>query len=166
MKPLCLLLVLCIAAAPARAELRSDSPAVVANYLTAVGLGTQGWKPLEGTGDYFACSRYKNLGTAEVLPNNIAYYCEGSATKVTKIWLDLKVNVAADAPAAHLALAESAAAMCQAALGKELPAVVRTALLQGTPQTWQTGGYSLALVKHVWPTGKGYSVEFRIELAE
>jgi hypothetical protein len=150
---------------PARGDLVSDTPVVVANYLASSGLATRAYKALDPSvpGTFSASSPYQGLPSTGAMKNNLAYYCEGTATKVTRIYLVLNVNSPADAASAHTALVEAATVLCKAALGKDMPAAIRDTLLKGSTQQWETGPYSLRSEKDTWPTGLSYSLKFEIK---
>jgi hypothetical protein len=166
-KPSILALLVCAISGTSRlqADLASDPPQQIAKYLDGQGLGTGGWKRLDGS-DYFASSPYKELPSTGVAKNNLAYYCEGSVTKVQRVYVTLNVNSPADAGAAQWALADTSAALCKAAIGKDLPDVIRGSLTKGLANKWQSGPYLIECKKDVWPTGRGYSLRFEIALSQ
>lgn len=64
------------------ADYENSSHSEACGFMSAMGMATRGYKNPDGMG-YFCSSPYKELGTGFPLTNNIAYYAEGDAKKVT-----------------------------------------------------------------------------------
>lgn len=145
------------------------APATACAYLAAEGLGGGAYKKM---GDEWTCvSPGLDLSAPNSagLANTLRYFAEGTEAHVGQLKLYANVNVAAQAPALQKRMAELAATLTQRALGAELPAEVRTAVVTGKAGTWRVGGTDassggrVALERDVWPTGKGFSLKFTIE---
>lgn len=148
--------------APLFADLKSDPPTVVADYLLEQGMATRGYKLIEG--DYTASSPYRELPSSGVMANNLAYYCEGSADHVSLVKIVLNVNSVQDAAKAHASLASAAKELHLKATGKELPPNLVEAIKNKQSKTWVIPGYEVAIVTKTWPTGRGYEIHFVIKL--
>ncbi len=92
------------------AEYGNPNPSEACSYMSPMGMATRGYKNPDGIG-YFCSSLYKELGSGSPLANNIAYYAEGDAQKVTRLKLVLNVNSKQQAKQAHTELVKSADAL-------------------------------------------------------
>lgn len=142
------------------AGLDTDAPNVVAAYLDEQNLVTRGYKD-DGLG-YIASSPYRELSSKGVMANNLAYYCEGTSTKVSLVKVVLNMNSPKDESNAHTELIAAARLLTKKATGKELPALVQDAITKKQSKTWTQEGYNIAVLTKVWPTGRGYEIKFSI----
>ena len=101
------------------AELPNSKITEVKEYLAAEGYATRPWaKVFE---DFYGCSsKYKEIGTDDVLANNIAYYVSGNQTTATELKLVVNVNVSAKAKEAHGEFLKIAQALYLTATGKKM----------------------------------------------
>lgn len=135
------------------------------SYLGDQGLAAGEWKNYgtEDAPDFGCNSPYKELGTSDGLPNNIAYYVEGSETQVTKLYLVLNVNDAGQAVSAYKALLEAASALTLKVTKKPLPSKLNTAILAGTRSEVSAGKFKIRTFEEAWPTGRGYEIHFEVQ---
>jgi hypothetical protein len=144
------------------AEYGNSNPSEACSFMRAMGMATRGYKNPDNMG-YFCSSPYKELGTGFPLANNIAYYAEGNAQKVTKLKLVLNVNSKQEAKPAHIELANSAEALLKKALNVALPKQAKEAILTGSNGKWKVGNSDISVTRIEWPTGKGYEIKFIVE---
>ena len=157
--PVCVLL---CAFSMAHAELPNSKITEVKEYLTAEGYVTRPWA--KGFDDFYGCSTtYKELGSGDVLANNIAYYVSGNQTTATELKLVLNVNVKAKANDAHGEFLKIAQALYLKATGKKLEDKLVEAFTKGSSSEIAAKSYTTKLVRSDWPTGRGYELKFIIE---
>jgi len=107
------------------AEYGNSTPSQACSFMSAMGMATRGYKNPDNMG-YFCSSPYKELGTGFPLANNMAYYAEGNAQKVTKLKLVLNVNSKHEAKQAHIEWANSAEALLKKAMNVGPLALITT----------------------------------------
>jgi hypothetical protein len=137
----------------------------VCSYLASQDLTAGEWKNYgsEGEPDFGCNSPYRELGSSEGLPNNLAYYVEGDETQATKLYLVLNVNDAGQAVFAYQALLEAASTLTQKVTQKHLPPDLDTAILAGTRSEFSVGKFKIRTFEETWPTGRGYEIHFEIQ---
>ena len=144
------------------AELPSSKITEVKQYLAPEGYATRPWAKIFD--DFYGCStEYKNIGTGEILANNIAYYVSGDKTTATELKLVLNVNVAAKAKDAHAEFLKIAQALNIKATGKKLDEQLVEAITKGTAAEVAAESYTTKISRSDWPTGRGYELKFIIE---
>ena len=160
--PIIAVSVLLCAISVARAELPNSKITEVKEYLAAEGYVTKPWaKVFE---DFYGCSSaYKDIGSGDVLANNIAYYVSGNQTTATELKLVLNVNVKAKAKDAHGEFLKIAQALYLKATGKKLEDKLVEAITNGSSSEVEAKSYTTKLVRSDWPTGRGYELKFIIE---
>jgi hypothetical protein len=123
---------------------------------------TRDYKDLNG----HACSSpYYKLGarpSSGGLPNNLAYYVEGTKDHVSKVYLVLNVKQPSEATSAQDTSACYAAELVKRALGAPLPNPATQQIHAGKPGTWKLAGSVIEVTRDDWPTKKGYSLHFVI----
>jgi hypothetical protein len=154
------------AALPCAADLASDAPAKVQEYLSNASLTTGRYK---SDGDMVrASSKYRDIASpsSRGLSNNIAYYIEGSHENVAQVKLVLNVNSPADSNDALKELADAAALLVEKAVGKPMPEEITKSILKHERnKQWRTGSYDITLSLIPWNTsGGGYEVKFIIDV--
>lgn len=109
-------------------------------------------------------TRYKHIGTdnSSALANNLSYYAAGTPDTVRRLRLLLNINQPSNDTLAREQLAAAAAPLFHAATGDSLPASIHAAIKNAVPGQWDESGYRIELKKDVWPTGKGYELNFVI----
>lgn len=143
-------------------DIQNDPINVICAYLEEDGHRTKSYRQLDGTGDdYYACSPYKDISPNS--PNHIAYYVDGTRTKVSAINLDLNVSDLSGASAANGELLSSGEKLVLKATGNPLPNAAREAILAGGSGTWHIGPTTVRLRRNDYPSGRGYSLNLLIE---
>lgn len=147
---------------PANAELLVTAPSEVCNFLKEAGLATGGWK-----NDYdqeFGCmSKYKEIGSAFPLANNLAFYAEGKISSVVQVYLKLNVNNQTSASSAHQELLKDASALSLKATGQQLPQKLKDAITKGRNSSQTVGNATVDIVREDWSTGSGYDVKVTLK---
>ena len=141
---------------------QQDPINVICAYLEEDGHTTNPYEKLYEEGDaYYACSMYKFISPKS--RNAIAYYVDGTRTKVSAISLGLYVNDRSGASAAHEELLASGEKLVLKATGNPLPHAARKAIIRGGSGVWQIGPATVRLKREDYPTGRGYSLDLLIE---
>lgn len=120
-------------------------------------------------GDEFSCvSKGLDLSAPgpSGLANTMRFFADGDSGRVSLLKLYLNVNVAPQASGAQKRMAELGEELTRAALQASLPADAQKAISSGKPGKWTVAGAKVLLEKDVWPTGKGFSLKFTIELMD
>ena len=160
----CGVLTMCLVI-PAFAALKTRVPSQVCGSLNSIGLNTRGWKN-QGDDVYFCASDYKNLGSGLSrfsLPNNLAFYAEGTRSTVSQVKLVLNVNNRASAESGHTELRKAAEVLCVKATGKQLPQTLKQAVQSGGKRSARVGPSKVQVLRENWPSGKGYEVQVIIQ---
>lgn len=139
------------------AELAITSPSQACALLTGAGLAGRAWKA-QGPDDYGCSSGYREIANASPLPNNLAYFVEGSAAASTQVSLVLNCNQPAASAAAAKVLLSASSILAQQALGAELPRHIITAIEKGEPAVASAGSGSIEVRRDNWPMGTGYEI--------
>lgn len=130
-------------------------------FLEELGLRPPAWQKLYG--DTYGCSSpYKELGEGFPLPNNIAYYLTGNREQISELKIVLNVNAAAKRDAAHVEFAKAAALLYESAVGTKPNENFSKTMTAGNNVSGTAAGYGFELNRIVWPTGKGYELQFII----
>jgi len=142
----------------AHAELKVTSPARACQVLKTVGFEKMSsWKAFSGQ-TYGCNSPYWQVGSGFPLPNNLAYYVDGTATKVTKASIVLNVNNAQQVSVANNLLLRASLEMATALTGQGLPNEVENAILADKPIMARIGTANVEVTRENWPTGQGYEI--------
>lgn len=115
--------------------------------------------------DYSCGTKYFYIGeeTEDTgLANNLSYYAMGSEKKVRRIRILLNVNNVNSIEQSIDSFEKSSAALYQVSLGREMPEEIKEAILSQSDGVWLEQEYQVKLVKSIWPTGKGFSLNFII----
>ena len=147
----------------AEASDQAETINAICEYLEEDGHRTvHPYRQLEGVADeYYACSDHKDISPNS--RNHIAYYVEGTRTKVSEISLVLHVPDLSGATAAHRELLASGEKLVQKATGKPLPNAARKAFMAGGSGAWQIGPATIRLTREDYPAVPGYWLTFLIE---
>lgn len=146
---LCIAMLMLAPVMTARADLKTDAPAVVTEYLSAWGLSTnRGWREYEDVG-WMACSSYRRLtaGDGPPPPDNLAYYCTGEASRVTEVRIVLAMFSRAMLPEHTGLMADVAGDLCRKATGAPLPQQMRNAVFARKPWTMRSGGWQMQVTR-------------------
>jgi hypothetical protein len=147
----------------AEASHQAETINAICAYLEEDGHRTNPYRQLDGVPDeYYACSDYKDISPNSL--NHIAYYVEGTRTKVSAINLDLNVHDLSGASAANGEMLASGKKLVQKATGKPLPNAALKAIMAGGSGAWQIGSATVRLTRDDYVTGRGYSLTLLIEL--
>ena len=142
----------------AKADLVHPDPKNLCETLKGSGLATRGWK--NQYDDKFGCSSaYKDIGAGSPLPNNIAYYVEGTSGKVELAKIVLNVNDKKNAPTAHGELGKVAAILIERCTGQAAPPDLVKAIQDGKVTNRKIAKTEIRIEKDLWPTGKGYEIK-------
>ena len=141
---------------------QQDSINAICAYLEEDGHKTYNpYRQEEGGDGYYACSPYKDISPNSL--NHIAYYVNGTRTKVSAINLDLNVHDLSGASAANGELLASGEKLVRKATGNPLPDAARKAIMAGRSGEWQIGPATIRLKREDYVTGRGYSLNLLIE---
>lgn len=142
----------------AAAGLKVTAPDQACNLVTEAGLKTRGWK--NHYDQEFSCSSpYKDIGSAFPLPNNLAFYAEGSSTSVNLFKLVLNINVPSAASSANKELQKAVTILIPKVTGEKASPSLLKAISQGESTTMKIGTSTVKVVRDNWPTGKGYEIK-------
>lgn len=139
------------------AELTVSQPSATCSLLSDIGLAARGWR--NHYDNEFGCSSpYKELGTGQPMPNNLAYYPGGTQSEVLQVRLVLNVNDKSSAAHAHAALLQAAEKLGRRAAGADLSNAAKAAIKNGKPMKTKIGNTSLEIKRDNWPRGNGYEI--------
>jgi len=153
------------ATAPAQAQAQAGwLSSEACSYLPA--LATRGWKN-DYDAEYSCSSPYKDIGAdgPTGLPNNLAYYANGTGETASQLKLVLNYNVPGNPAAATRELVTNAKALAKRATGADLPADVEAALKAGKASSTDAEGYHHEVKRDDWPTGNGYEIHYILSRA-
>lgn len=124
------------------------------------------WKDY-GYGMGFGCnSSYLEIGSARTgLANNIAYYVDGDASRVSQVKLVLNVNQPAQEREAKGELLKTGQRLSEKVVGEALPEDIALALSSGSAASSSTESWRHEVKRSDWPTGKGYEIHLIIRPA-
>jgi hypothetical protein len=140
------------------------TPEEACGYLADQGLaGRKWWNDYEQ--DYGCASNYRQIGPGGPLPNNLAYYGEGTKNTVERLWLVLNVNNRAEANSGREALLKAAQALSERVTSHKLPSEISRAILRTDKASARLGITSVEVLRIDWPkginwpAGKGYEIK-------
>jgi hypothetical protein len=143
--------------------LKDRSPDAACNYLSEYPqFKTSGYKTLLTDSDYGCISQMYKLDNSFPVPNNIAYYVDGTSSTVTSLRLVLNVNNKANAVSAHEALQRYSEALIRHSLNSSLPKTIKESIKEGHSAQVDVKGATVEVTRDDWPTGKGYELHFNI----
>lgn len=151
-----LILILLSFSLSVNAELKELSPSKVCNFLSKSGLSTGTWKDNYG---YECSSPYKKLGSGSSLANNIAYYVDGSSSKVEQVKLVININNASSSSFAHSELLKFSKILSTKLSGQKLPQSIANSIKYGKAGSQKINKTLIEVVRFNWPTGRGYEVK-------
>jgi len=136
----------------------SINPQEACSYLDNIaGLNTNGYKS-DGMGGYFCASDYKMLDNL----SNIAYYVEGSADNVEKMYIVLNANKNSDIIKLNNELINASNQLAKKVLNQELSAEIISNIKNGKEYSGKIGKNEIEIIKNDWSTGKGSDIQFII----
>jgi hypothetical protein len=135
------------------------SPYKAKSFLSKEGLETGYYnKSLE---EWYASSPMVELGEG-IMPDNIAYYIEGTEKIASTLKIKLNINDSSRSNVSQKKLLEVSSVLCQTSLNRELSDSIVNAILHAEPHTEALGNKIVSLQKEIWPEHAfgGYDVKF------
>lgn len=139
------------------ADLAVSSPSQACSLLSGSSLPGGVWRDQED-GTWGCSSDYLDIGSGSPLPNNIAYYVDGSVISPKQVKLVLNYNKPESKETATKSLLAASSILSQKALGAKLPPAIVKAITSGKPATSKAGYGEIDVLREDWPNGKGYEV--------
>lgn len=158
MKQIIFVMTSIIIATSANAELPVTDPAIACGFLRDAGITTRKWFSDNGN-DYWCASDYKSIGNAFPLPNNLAYYVEGSESSVKLIKIVININNPLSPKTAHAALLAAAQELQLKLFDSELPGSYADAITRGNQISGKIDGTDIEVQRSNWPSGNGYDIK-------
>jgi hypothetical protein len=136
------------------------SPYKAKYFLSSEGLNTGFYNKLFD-GEWSASSPMVEFGEG-IIPNNFAYYVEGTEDIAKTLKIKLNVNDSSRSDSAQRKLVELAKTLSRASLDMELSETMQNALLNGESHCEYYGKKMVTISKESWPEHKfnGYDVKF------
>lgn len=138
------------------------NPIIAKDFLKEHGLISGYYNPC-GNDEWYSCTPYFEIGDS-IIPNNLAFYTEGSKEKVKILKLVLNVNnpeQLEDTLDFFIAVSET---LLSQALSKDLPDTIKKAIMTGNNRKeYPEENIVVEFIKDVWSSRKGYSYKFVIE---
>jgi hypothetical protein len=103
-------------------------------------------------------SPYREIGTGDPMPNNLAFYVRGDAAGPKLVKLVVNVNNRAQAGAALKELSAAARLLTPRLTGQALPSAINGSILKGAKNSVVLNGIKLNVVRDNWANGNGYEV--------
>lgn len=112
----------------------------------------------------YACGTkyYEVLSNPAGLSNNLSYYVRGTPESAKRIRILLNVNDESTFATANNVFQKASSDLFKSAFHRDIEQDISIALGTSTPGKWMVDGYSVQLDKTVWPTGKGFELNFII----
>lgn len=141
---------------------RGWSPYQAKDFLVAKGINT-GFYNRVFEKEWSASSPLKEFGEG-IIPNNIAYYVEGSEELANVLKLKVNVNDATRSQQAYSMLSEIAEALSIASLNQLLSEEMKNAISGCKPYSEKFEGKTISLAVECWPNHRfnGYDLKFII----
>lgn len=137
------------------------SPYIAKEFLTNEGFKTGYYN--KSFDEWYSSSPMIEFGNG-LIPDNIAYYVEGSEKVANRLKLKLNVNDSNCAEEAHQELLQASKNLFNEAVNESLPAQIIEGILSGNPVKEKVGTYFLSIEKDIWPNHafSGYDIKFII----
>lgn len=137
-------------------------PAVACKYLQEIGFGVNNWTSRDK--DVYGCSSpSKELSSQHPTANNLIYYVEGKADRVSRLKLVLNASWDPQEEGARGELMRAAILLTAQSLNRVLPITIQNAIIAIRSASAEEAGVSFEVLRLDWPTGKGYELQFIIE---
>lgn len=138
------------------------SPYQAKEFLSCEGLGTGFYNNIFGV-EWSASSPMKEFGDG-IIPDNVAYYVEGSEKVANILKIKVNVNDADRSEQAKEKLAQLAKTLSISSINQHLPEAMIDAIAQGRPYSETCGDKCISLVIEKWPNHRlnGYDLKFVI----
>jgi hypothetical protein len=126
-------------------------PATTCQILASRGLAARGgYRQIPGD-DYRCASSKKTLNAGGGKVHEIQFYATGQADRIDRLVLHLAVYSKQDMQRAHRLMQETANALTQGILHRDLPAEVTAAIMGAVSGHWQSGGREFILRRSSLP---------------
>lgn len=130
-------------------------------FLYAEGFGTGDWRADQMSATGKVClSSYVMQGAS----NSVAYYVHGVGDDVVQLHLKANIEDRARAAQTQTVLEGAAGGLALRLCGAKLPAAASAAIKAGRTGKWTVCGHAAILTREEWPTGRGYSLAFDLNL--
>lgn len=109
------------------------------------------------------CASSPMVGLGEgIMPDNIAYYIEGTENIASTLKIKLNINDSSRSNVSQKKLLEVSRVLCQASLNRELSDSIINAILHVEAHTETVGNKTVSLRKEIWPNHAfgGYDIKF------
>ncbi|WMI72120.1 hypothetical protein RBH88_03200 [Aminobacterium sp. MB27-C1] len=138
------------------------SPYHAKEFISSKGLST-GFYNRVFEDEWFASSPMEAFGDV-IIPDNVAYYVEGSEELANTLKLIVSVNDATRSQQARRKLLELAEVLSLSSLNKPLSEDMEDAIVEGKPYSENTEGKIISLAVEEWPNHRfnGYDLKFVI----
>lgn len=146
---------------PSSSNLIMKEPSNACSSMVRVGLVTNGWNN-RYENSYGCSSPYKDIGNGYPMPNNLAFYAEGTKSEVRKIKLVLNFNDRNDTDDAYSELLKASALLIKSFTGSDMPVQIKTAILSNSNFTTTLNNTTASVEKVDWPSG-GYEIQITIK---
>lgn len=142
-------------------NLALSAPSQACSAMDSLGMHAGDWKNRYEQ-EYGCSSPYKDIGTAKPLPNNIAFYGEGTSQKVTKVKLVLNVNDPKNATAAITELKSAASLLTKKFTNTNISQQITNAISEKKAASQRIENSIISVQSIDWPTG-GYEIHVAIK---
>lgn len=155
-------------ASPAKAIADLDTgikPSAICNILSSKGIKTGEWKTVNNDGDEWHCtSSYIDIGEGidGGMPNNIAYYVNGSEKYVSQALLVLNINNPNEESAAIQKLLNTSITLTDKITKLPLSPALQNAIKNGAAGKEELFEFKLSVTRENWKSGSGYGIHFLI----
>ncbi len=135
------------------------SPYKAKDFLLGEGLETGFYNKL--CDEWFASSPMVKFGDA-LIPNNVAFYIEGTENVANTLKIKLNVNDSSSSDVAQRKLLELSSVLSKASINQELSDLMKNAIIDGKQHTEVHGNKKVTTSKVVWSGHKfnGYDSNF------
>ncbi|TBU73295.1 hypothetical protein [Phytopseudomonas daroniae] len=155
--------VLMVVSGLAMAQLPSNDPAVVCNYLEVEQLPTDGWQ-MNDEGKGRCASQIRSFGREEVGPlHQLSYEARGNADSASILQVILDVNPPQAISEANKWFLQVSQRLSTNAFGKRLPSNISAAISGGLEATATIGNTTLSVNRQEHESGVGYQMRFSIQ---
>lgn len=137
------------------------SPYKAIEFLENEGLRTGHYKKFFDN-EWGSSSRLVEIGKG-IFPANASYYLEGNDKAVTRLKLNLNVNIKEMTEGAHEAFLGITSQLHLMALNKEISHQISNAIICGESGAEQFGPIKVSVSKKTWPSMSGYEIQFLLE---
>ncbi len=139
------------------------SPYEAKDFLVDVGIVTGNYN--KQYGEWSASSSMITIGDG-MLPDNIAYYVDGTEEAANQLKIKLNVNNEENRNESHGRLLEASKLLFSTAINENLPATFIAGILNGVSTKGEVGNFLISLDKDLWHNKSlsGYNMKFVISL--